>query len=149
LDLLAARDARDPETSGDDRRVARRPSAGRENAFGMQDAVHVVRRSLDPDQDHRLPFVPTQLLRLIRIEGDDSHRGAGGRVEASREEATGFLRLRLRLVVELGQEQVDHVVRFDAQEGLLLRDEPLADHVEGDPHRRPSRGLGGPRLEHP
>src|SRR5207245_1609718 len=54
LDLLAARDARDPDTSGDDRRMARRPPSGRANPFGIQCAMHVVRRGLDPNQDHGL-----------------------------------------------------------------------------------------------
>src|SRR5207244_8047150 len=61
----------------------------------------------------------------------------------------GSFRFRLRRVVELREEQMNHVVRLDSQEGLVLRDEPLANHVQRNANGRPRRGLGGPRLEHP
>ena len=93
LDFLAARDAGNPEASRDHRRVAGRPSAGRQDAFRVKDPVDIVRRGLDPDQDHGLPFVPTQLLRLVGIEDDDPRGGARGRVQPFRKEVTGSLRL--------------------------------------------------------
>src|SRR5207244_13130964 len=93
LDFLAARDAGNPEASRDHRRVAGRPSAGRQDPFRVEDPVDIVRRGPDPDQDHGLPLVPTQRLRLVGIEDDDPRGGARGRVQPFRKEVTGSLRL--------------------------------------------------------
>ena len=41
------------------------------------------------------------------------------------------------------------MIRFDTEEGLLLRNQVLSHHVEGDPHGGPGGRVGGPGLEDP
>src|SRR2546421_737036 len=53
LNVLAAGDTGDPETSRDHRSVARRAPPGRQAPFGMQDPLDIVGRCLDPGPDHR------------------------------------------------------------------------------------------------
>ena len=54
----------------------------------------------------------------------------------------------LRRRVELVAQQLVDVRGLDPGQRLALGDDPLVDHVRGDPHRRGRRPLRGPRLEH-
>ncbi len=82
VDRLAAGNARQSESAGDNRRVARCPAPGRQDALRVQDSVDVVRRGLRAYQDDRLLRLLTHALRLVRLEDHVPGGGAGRGVEA-------------------------------------------------------------------
>ena len=69
-------------------------------------------------------------------------RGAGAGGDPLRD------RLDLGLRVELRQEQVVEAVRVDPLDGGRLVDQPLLDHLDGDPHGGGAGPLAGAGLEH-
>jgi len=136
------------ELPGDERRVARAAAAAGEDPLRREHAVDVVRLRLRTHHDHRPPLL-RPLLGAVGVEHDLPHRGAGGDVEPDRQPVAGPDRpLHLHPVVLRVEEEID-LLGGDAEHRLLGRDQPLVDHVDGDPDRRLRGALRVPRLKHP
>ena len=54
----------------------------------------------------------------------------------------------LALLDKARNQEVVELVRLDAEDGLVLRDQPLAHHVDGDAHRGQAGPLAVARLQH-
>ena len=113
---------------------------GREDAARLDQAVDVVRRRLPADEDHVLAGLAA-LVGGVGVEHDRPGRGARRRVQALRRH------LDLRLRVDHRVEQLVELPRIDPRDGLLTRDQPFVDHLDGDPQRRGRGPLAGAGLE--
>ena len=140
--LTGAGDARLSHAAGDDRRMAGHPAAGGQDALGDVHAADILRRGLDPGQDHLLAVLRPG-LGLVGAEHDLTGRGARRCRQAL---AENFLR---RLGVHHRMEQLVELRRIDALDRLGLVDHPFLAHLDGDPQRRLGRPLAGAGLEHP
>ncbi len=114
--------------AGDHGGVGGLAAAGGEDALGGEEAVDVLGLGLLAHQDHvQREFAP-HLLGAVGVE----HGDAGGRTRGggqARGHGCG-----LDLGVKVGEEHLLQQVRLDAQQGLLLGDQPLADHLHGGAH---------------
>ena len=106
-------------------------------------AGEVVGGGLVADEDDLLAALGPR-DRVLVVEHGAPDGGARRGVEAL-DEQVGALQ---RALVELVAQELVDVGRLDPAEGLLLRDDPLLDHVEGDLHGRRRGPLRDARLEH-
>ena len=142
-DGIAADDAGLAPAAGDDCRMAGLAAGGREDALGQVHAGHVLGAGLLAHQQDRVVGVLLVVLDSGLGREDDL---AAGRARAGGD-SLGDDR-RLRLGVELGQQQVVQTVRADALDRGGLVDQLLLDHLDGNPHGRGPGPLAGPGLEH-
>jgi len=107
--------------------------------FRAHHAVKVVRRRLPADEDDGVALLPAVRGR-VGVEDDR----AGGRprrgVEAVRDDVD------LRIGVDHGVQQLVELCGVDPNDGLLLGDQALLDHVDGDLQRGGGGPLAGARL---
>ena len=136
-------DARLADLAGHDGRVRGRAAAGGDDPLADGHAVEVVRRGLDPDEDHGLAAAHP-LDGVVGVEDGPSDGRAGRGVEAV-DDLQGALE---GSRVERRPEELLDVGRLDPGDRLLLRDRALGDHVDRDPDGGRGGPLGGPRLEH-
>ena len=102
--------------------------------------MDVVGRRLPAHEDDRLARL-SALLGDVRVEDDRARRRPRRRVQAARDDVDlrGRVDHRVQELVELGG--------IDPHDRLLARDQPLVDHLGGDPERRGCRPFPGARLE--
>ena len=136
-------DARLANLAGDDRRVRGGAAAGGDDALRHGHAVEVVRGRLDANEDDLLAAVDPFDGR-VGVE----HGPSNGRARRGVEPVHDLGGALERGLVECGAQELVDVGRLDPRHCLLLRDEALLDHVDGDPHGRGRGPLGRARLEH-
>ena len=129
---LAAGDAGNAETAGDDRGVRGHAAASRQDALGCEHAVDVVRSRLGADQDDAL----AGLAELGGGVGVEDGLAAGGARRGVQALGGDF---DLRLGIDHGVQKLVELVGVDPLDGLFLGDQALGDHVHG----RLERGAGG------
>ena len=111
-----------------------------EDALGGDHPVDVVRRRLPADEDDVFAVLGPLDCR-VGVEHGLAGRGSGRRVETGRSD------LELGLGVDHRVQQLVELIRVDANDGVLARDQALLDHVHGGLQRRGSRSLGAAGLE--
>ena len=107
---------------------------------GLHHPVEVVGRRLPADENHALPRLAA-LLGRVGVEDDRARRGAGRGVQPLRDD--GHLGAR----VDHRVEELVELRRVDPRDRLLLRDQPLLDHLDRRAQRRRRRSLRRARLE--
>jgi hypothetical protein len=142
-EVAGAGDAGLADLAGDDRGMRGGSAPGGDDALGHGHAVEVVGRGFDPDEDDLLA-VGHPFDGLVGIEDGPAHGRAGRGVQAV-DDLGGALE---GLGVEGGAEELVHHARLDPPDGLLFRDDPLLDHVDGDLHGGRRGSLRRARLEH-
>ena len=104
-------------------------------------AVDVLRAGLIAHQDHRLAGL-TEPLGLAGVEHDLAGCRAGRSRQAGRDDLARRVRIDSRV-----QELVERC-RVDARHRLVLADQALASHLDGDLQRRLGGALAAARLQH-
>jgi hypothetical protein len=107
----------------------------------MAGDADVLGRSFRPDEDHHLPAL-RQLLRLTRGEDNLADGSTGRAAEPLRDHVERGVRIDLRV------KELLHLAGVEAKEGLILGDEPLLDHIDGNAHGSRGGPLSSARLEH-
>ena len=139
---LHAANARGAHAAGDDGRVRRLAAVRGEDALGGDHAGEVVGVRL-PAHEHALA---ARLGHGHRVGGGEhglAHGGAGGGVQALGDNVVGGV------LVELRVQQLVELLGIDAHDGLLLRDEALLLHLDGDVQRGGGGALAHAGLQHP
>ena len=111
-----------------------------EDALRRDHPVDVVGSRLPADEDDVLAVL-RPLDRRVGVEHGLAGRGSGRCVEAGRSD------LELGPGVDHRVEQLVELVRVDANDGVLARDQALLDHVHGGLQRSGSRSLGAAGLQ--
>ena len=130
--------------AGDDGGVRGHAAARGENAGGDFHARDVLRRGFAADQDDDcVGAVGVELDGVLGGEDDlaDSRAGRG-------RQAGGQDFDLLALFNQAGNQEVVELVRLDAEDGFFLRDEALADHVDGDADGGQAGALAVAGLQH-
>ncbi len=109
------------ELAGDHCRVAGGAAALRQDAFGDEHAVDIVRAGLLAHQDHALAGLAAP-FRLVGVEDSGAGGGAGTGVEPLRQQTTGLTGRSLIGIVKLRQQQLVDRCRLDALDRLLAGD---------------------------
>ena len=137
---LAAGHARRSHPARDDRRMRGEAAVGGQDPLRLHHPVEVVRGRLPADEDHALPRLAA-LLGRVGVEDDRAGRGARRGVQPLRDDRHlgGRVDHRMEELVELR--------RVDPGDRLLLRDQPLLDHLDRRAQRRRGRPLRRARLE--
>ena len=140
--LLAARDARGAHAARHHRRVRGHAAGGGEDALGGVHAADVLGRGLAAHQQHALALLHPLFGGLGRehhLPGSRARRGVepGGKHRGRRARLRPDHRVQA-LVEQIGGHPADR---------LLLRDEPLAHHVDGQLDGRRSGALAVARLQ--
>ncbi len=124
--------------------VGRGPAPGGENALRCDHPAQILRGGFLAGEND---------LLSLRCSGNG---GIGGEVDVTargpgpgRKPASDGLRLALVGRVEDRGQEVAEILGRDAQDGFLLGDEALPDHIERDVHRRKTGALAVPGLQHP
>ena len=140
VERLAAGDAGRPHPARDDRRVRGEPAVRGQDPRRLHHPVEVVRRRLPADEDDALARLAA-LLGRVGVEDDRAGGGARRRVQPLRDDddVGGGVDHRVQQLVELR--------RVDPADRLLLRDQPLLDHLDRRAQRRRRRPLRRARLE--
>ena len=146
-EVAAAGDADPAHLPGDQGGVGGHAAAGRQDALGRVHALDVLGRGLDAGQDDLLAALGPG-LGVDGVEDDAPGGGAGTGVEALGQQPAALDGGVLLGVVEDGPEELVELVRLDPRQGLLLADELLADHVDGDLDGGEGGALAHPALQH-
>ena len=134
--------ARPAHAPGDHGSVAGHAAARGEDAGRRVHAVDVLGAGLDAHQDH-LPALGFHRLGLVGVE----HDLARGRARRGRQ--AGRERVPLGRRVDGRVQQLVERAGIDAQHGLLGRDQPFGDEIDGNLEGGLGGALAGPRLQHP
>ena len=137
---VAAGHGRLAHPTRDDGRVRGHAAVRGQHAAGPDEPVDVVRGRL-PAHENDVLAGPAAILGGVGVEDDLPGRRARGRVQPLRED------LDRRLRVDHRMQELVELPRVDPRHGLLAGDQPLADHVDRDPHRRCGGSLARARLE--
>ncbi len=141
--LRAPRDARLADLPSDDGGMGGRAAPGGQDPLRGGHAVEVVRRRLDPDQQHLLP-ARRPLRRAVRVEDGHPDGGAGRRVQPLGKPRGRLPGGRIELVAQ----QLVDVRRLDPLKGGPAVDDAGLDHVGGNPDGRSRGPLRAAGLEH-
>ncbi len=122
--------------------MAGHAAAGGDDGLGGVHAVNVFRAGLDAHQNDFLTLRRTG-LGFVRVK---HHRargraGAGGQALGQHVAGIAFINGGVQQLIKLG--------RIDAQDGLVLADQALGDHLNGDLQRRLGGALAVAGLQHP
>ena len=139
-EVLAPCHARLTHPASDNGGMRGHAAAGRQDAGCTDEAVDVVRRGLQADEDHVFAR-SAALLGRIRVEHDRSRRRAGRCVQPAGSD------LDRRVGIDHRVEQLIELSRVDPRDSLLAGDEPFVDHLGGHAQRRGRGALAGARLQ--
>ena len=128
----------------DDSGVRGHAAARSKNAVGNFHARDVLRRGFAANQNDGLVGAAVVLLDGFLGGEDDLADSRAGR---SRQAGGEHFDL-LALFHEARNQEVVKLVGLDAEDSFLLRDEALADHVDGDADRGQAGALAVARLQH-
>ena len=136
--------------------MARSAAKCRQDAVGHLHAADVLGAGLPADENHAslrvaLGVLVHPRLRVLGVKLDTSGRGSGAGVDALRKELVLRNGLTFRLGIEDRLQELIQVVRRNPRhrEGFVPGDEPLMNHVHGDPHGGKPGPLAVARLQHP
>ncbi len=122
-DALGAGDAGLAHAAGDDRRVRGLAAAARQDALRGEEAVDVFGARLFAHQDHVVADL-AHLLGQVRIENTLAGRRARRCGQARRDRRAGLVAIEARM------QQLLEQLRVDPQQGLLLVDQALFEHLD-------------------
>ncbi len=125
-----------------------RASLAGQDAFGSQHAVHVIRLGEGTDHNHVLATL-APLLSQVGIEGNHTHRRAGGSIDAFGQSLAMGSGLPLGFHIKLRVEQGIHIGRLNTHDGLFTADQAFIGHVDRDLDGCLGGALTVTGLQHP
>ena len=143
LDGAAAGDAALAHAAGHHGRVGGHAAPHSQDALSSFHALDILRRGLQPDQDHLLAALGPG-LGVLSGE-DDLAAGGAGRGGQGAADHGGLLQ---HLAVKLGMQQGVQGAGIDHGHGLLFVDHPLVHQVAGDLERSSRGALAVAGLQH-